>query len=326
MKKKRHHYVPKAYLRPFCDPAGKLRVYLKDRPDQVVHQAPDNTAFHKYYYSQPRPEGGMDDNTLEGLFSGLEAKWPPIVHRVRARQNVNDALEGIFNFIALQRVRVPASRDAAETMYAESAMATLRRLDAAGALSAKPPEYEELLDKVSVAVDPHQSIHAMVQMLRGAAQVLARIGLGALRNTTDLPFLTSDNPVIWFDPSVPDSELRPYTLKQHGPVALLFPIAPDLMIYGDSSRQAHFASEGFGYGDVSDTSSVEMMNRQICRFAYQAVFAQAPGQEALIRDFVETSPVLRTQLIPQPRGKLLVFQQVFGKRQPKPKWKRESSS
>jgi hypothetical protein len=33
MDKKRHHYVPKAYLRFFCDANGKLRVYVKDRPD-----------------------------------------------------------------------------------------------------------------------------------------------------------------------------------------------------------------------------------------------------------------------------------------------------
>jgi hypothetical protein len=39
MDKKRHHYVPKAYLNAFCDDAKKLRVYLKDEPDKVL-QAP----------------------------------------------------------------------------------------------------------------------------------------------------------------------------------------------------------------------------------------------------------------------------------------------
>ncbi len=74
MKKKRHHYVPKAYLKYFCDGKGKLRVYRKDEPDKVIHQSPDNTAFHKYYYSQPLPNGGKDHNTLEDLFAELEAK------------------------------------------------------------------------------------------------------------------------------------------------------------------------------------------------------------------------------------------------------------
>jgi hypothetical protein len=211
-------------------------------------------------------------------------------------------------------------------MYAESVRAMVQSLDAAGALPPKPSGHEDILDNVDVAIDPHQSIHAMVHMLRGTAQVFQRIGIGALRNTTGIPFLTSDNPVIWFDPSVSDSEMLPYTLKQNGPVALLFPIAPNLMIYGDSSMRARFASEGFGYGDLSDTHSVRMMNRQICRFAYHAVFAQMPGQESLIREFVEMSPVLETRVVPKSHGKLLVFQQVFGKRQPKLKWPREPSS
>ena len=92
MDKKRHHYVPKAYLKFFCDEEGKIRMYLKDDPDKVIHQAPDNAGFHKYYYSQPLPEGGMDHNTLEDVFSDIEAKWPPIVERLQQCENVNDTL------------------------------------------------------------------------------------------------------------------------------------------------------------------------------------------------------------------------------------------
>ena len=69
MDKKRHHYVPKAYLKFFCDEQSKVRVYLKDDPDKTIHQAPDKTGLHKYYYSQPLSEGRKDHNRLENLFS-----------------------------------------------------------------------------------------------------------------------------------------------------------------------------------------------------------------------------------------------------------------
>src|SRR5688572_21583975 len=95
MKKKRHHYIPRAYLRFFSDESGKLRVYLKDQPGTVLHQSPDNTGLQRYYYSQPTPTGQRDDNSLENLFSKLEAKWPPLVRRMLASENVNDALEDI---------------------------------------------------------------------------------------------------------------------------------------------------------------------------------------------------------------------------------------
>ena len=113
MDKKRHHYVPKAYLKSFCDEQGQVYVYLKDNPDKVIHQSPDNTGFHKYYYSQPLPGGGRDTNTLENLFAELETKWPPLVERMIRRDNVNSSLDDLFAFIGLQRARVPASRDRA---------------------------------------------------------------------------------------------------------------------------------------------------------------------------------------------------------------------
>jgi hypothetical protein len=167
MNKKHHHYVPKAYLKFFCNEQGKVRVYLKDDPDKLIYQSPDATGFHKYYYSQPLSEGGKDHNTLENLFSELEAKWPPIVEQLGQRENVNSNLKDIFAFIALQRVRVPASRDACEAMLAEIVKVKARLLDATGKLPAKPEGFEDILNHVEVAINPHQSIHAIVDMIRG---------------------------------------------------------------------------------------------------------------------------------------------------------------
>jgi len=320
MDKKRHHYVPKAYLKFFCDEQGKVRMYIKDDPGKFVYQSPDNAAFHKYYYSQPLPEGGKDHNTLEEFFSSLETKWPRIVERLGLRENINDSLEDVFAFIALQRVRVPASRDACEMLLAESVKATARLLDAAGKLPPKPKGLEDILNHLEVSIDPHKSIHSMVDMIRGVERVFNQIGIGALHNITDIPFLTSDNPVVWFDPSSPEAEMRPYVLQVGRPVVLLFPVTPNLMIYGHSSMRERFAYEGFKSSDMSVRKSVKMMNRQICRFAYKAVFAQKAGQEAVINKFADTSPVLRTQTIADANGATVLHQYVFGKRKRKPKW------
>jgi hypothetical protein len=73
--KKRHHFVPKAYLRSFVDARGRVFVYRKDEPVKVLEVDPDATGFERYYYSQPTPEGSFDHNTLEDLFSNLERLW-----------------------------------------------------------------------------------------------------------------------------------------------------------------------------------------------------------------------------------------------------------
>jgi hypothetical protein len=323
MEKKRHHYVPKAYLKFFCDGDGKIRVYRKCGPDKVLHQSPDNIAFHKYYYSQPLPKGGRENSALEDAFSELEGRWPPIVERLLRRENVNDSLEDIFAFMALQRVRVPASRDATEQMRAELVKSTARRLDAAGKLPPKPKGFEDILGRVEVTIDPHQSLLAMTNMLDAVGSFFKKIGIGALHNTTETPFLTSDNPVIWLDPSLLDEEVQPYRLRPDGPIVLLFPVTPNLMIYGHSLMRPLFDSEGLRHSDLSEHQRVDAMNLEICRFAYNAVFAQHPGHEPLIRRYAGISPVLQTDVIPTKDGEFLLHRQVFGKRKRKPKWKGE---
>lgn len=322
MEKKKHHYVPKAYLNFFCDKNGKLRVYLKDAPEKIIHQAPDNTAFENYYYSQPLPEGGTDNNSLEDFFSTIESVWPPIVKRLLNREIVNDQLENIFTFIALQRVRVPASRDASEAMLAALVMATTRQLDAAGKLPPKPKGYEDILERAQVTIDPHKSIHAMAEMIRAMGAIFDRIGLGALHNKTDISFLTSDNPVIWFDSAVSENKMEPYQLNPDSPIVMLFPITPKLMIYGHSSMKQSFSKHGLAHGDLTKRNIAKFMNRQISRFAYRAIFAQTLGHESLIQKYAAKSPVLRSQVIHHEQGEFLWHQSVFGERTTKPKWRR----
>ena len=220
----------------------------------------------------------------------------------------------------LQRARVPASRDAIERIDAERMLARASRLDAAGKLPPKPEGFEDILSRVEVSINPHQSIHAMVPIAQGIGQVFDRIGFGALHNKTEIPSLTSDNPIIWFDPSVNDSDLQPYVLRPDGPIVLLFPVSPSLVIYGDLPMRDQFASEGLGAADLSDTGLVEAINRKVCRFGYQAIFAQKAGQEQLIQEHAALSPVIRFDRITKGKDEIVKFQMVFEKRERKPKW------
>ncbi len=320
MTKKRHHYIPKAYLKTFCDGEGKLYVYRKDDPEKKIRLSPDSTGFHKYYYSQPLPNGGYDHDRLEDYFGEIETRWPGIVEKFRLGENVNGHLNDIHDFIALQRARVPAARDACEKILAENVKAVTRQMDAAGKLPQPPKGFEDILDHLDVAIDPHRSILAMVDFMKGTGNVLKRIGIGVLHNRTEIPFLTSDNPVIWFDPSLPESEMRPYAIREGGPIRLLFPVAPDLMIFGDSTMKDQFAHPGLSYGELKNVEAVEMMNQYVCRFAYEAVYADRAGFNGLVGKYADASPVIRTETIPALSGQYIMHQFVWGQRTRKPKW------
>jgi hypothetical protein len=318
---KRHHYVPKAYLKSFCDDEGKLRVYRKDAPTEPLHQVPDATQFRKYYYSQPIPGGGRDNNTLEAEFSSIETHWPETVAKLHARDDVNDRLESIFQFIALQRVRVPASRDAAESMLAQTVKDTMKLMLANGKMTLPPPGLEDLPNQVQVAIDPHKSIHSMVAMMDGMGKLFSLVGLAAVHNNTGLPFITSDNPVLWFDPSLPFNEQRPYTIQLGGPAFLVFPVSPKLAFIGSTQYREYFGAHGLQHSDVPDEGMVYAINSQICRFAYEAVITQETGWDELIAQHAGVSPVHEAVNIPMAKGMATIHRMAFGPRVTKPKWK-----
>jgi hypothetical protein len=127
--KKRHHYVPIAYLNGYTDSEDKVLAYRKDLPQTPLHLKPSEIAFERYYYSQPLPDGGRDNNSLEDLFSTIEASWTPIVERIRAQKDVRAEEEAIIVFMSTMRVRVPAARDMVEASLSENVKATTRYLD-----------------------------------------------------------------------------------------------------------------------------------------------------------------------------------------------------
>jgi len=322
--KKRHHYVPESYLKSFCNDQGKLLVYRKDDPHKALPLVPSATQVRRYYYSQPTPEGGQDNNTLEDLFSTIESAWPETVVALERRENVNDRLENVFEFMSLQRVRVPAARDAAEVADAQAVKMTLSMLYASGKL----PEFpggKEILEAVEVSIDPHRSIHAMVQMMQGMAPLYNAIGLRVLHNQTPIPFLTNDNPVMWFDPSLPFSDQRPYTVDiEQGEILLIFPVSPKLMIVGSKDYQNGYSRNGLQHAELTDHDWVDAINAQICRFAYEAVISSTPGQEKLVAAFAEQSPVVETEIVTVEGRAVSLFRQTFGKRVLKPKWETSS--
>ena len=196
-----------------------------------------------------------------------------------------------------------------------------RQLTALGVLPPPPKGFEDILDHVEVTIDPHQSIHAMAYMIKGIGKLLEQIGIDVLNNKTGIPFITNDNPVVWFDPSLSESEMRPYTVRPDGPIKLMFPVAPDLMIYGDSTMRSQFAGQGLRYSDLRDVEDINSMNRHICQFAYESVFANKPGFNELVKQYANVSPVIQAEsILVSPGRYLLSSEYVWGNRTRKPKW------
>jgi hypothetical protein len=325
LQKKRHHYVPVAYLARFADSAGRLYAYPEDEPDRVLHLRPREIAFEKYYYSQPLPDGGQDNNRLEDLFSAVETWWPGLVEDLTAGRDVRDRMEALYQFMGLLRVRVPAARDPVELHLAHMARRTMLRMAAAGEIPPPPPSIGSF-DNVEISIDPHQSIHAMAVMMQGFAKLLGFIGFEIVHNTSSEAFITSDNPVMVVDPDVPEDRVLPYTVRPpERRVELLLPISPKVLVRGCSDLWPMIVGEPLRHVEMSAAAEVRRVNRFAARFGYRFVFADRGGLTTFLEKYAAASPTPRFDTLPDGQGGEYNFtQMVFGPRPEKPKWTRKT--
>lgn len=314
---KKHHYVPATYLRQFTDDSGQLWVYRKDDPAKPFRQRPEATGFERYYYSQVADDGTRDDDRMEALFSEVESHWPSIAAALKAREPIFPSAPQIITFLALMRVRGPACRDMVELLLAHQVHTQAQVMKDNGQLPPLPVGHEDLWDKLQIAIDPHRSLMAMPHLLQEIGGIAEKLHYDVLHNETDTDFITSDNPVIYFDPTVPTVRRLPYTVRPAGRIELLLPVSPRMLLRG---RTQPFRQD-IGHRAVKEARLVRQRNRLIARFAYRTIFATRLGHEKLIADNAGTSPVPRFDRVPAPRGGYFDFRQmVFGPRPVKPKW------
>jgi hypothetical protein len=322
--KKRHHFIPITYLNNFTDNSVKLFAYRKDEPERHLHVTPDAIGFEKYYYSQPLPEGGRDNNTFEGFFGTIESKWNGLAVRMRSgADGISDwssnEFQDLFTFMGLMRVRVPAARDMVEVMLAEHVKTMTRLLDQQGKLPSKPLGTEDILEHLKVAIDPHMSLRAMGRLMIGFGIVVDHVGFEVLHNETGMSFVTSDNPVVCFDPTVPEASVSPYQVRPpYGSIELIFPIDPNTMLRGRSALRRP-GPPSLRHVKLTDRGEAKRINRFLARFGYRFVFARDRTHESLIVKHASTSPVM--QMISEPNSTSEpIMHCVFGPRPIKPKW------
>ncbi|WEK58810.1 MAG: DUF4238 domain-containing protein [Candidatus Brevundimonas phytovorans] len=321
--KKRHHFIPITYLEGFTDDRGRIQVYFADKGGEPQPIVPTEIAFRKYYYSQPTPDGGKNNNLLEDLFcSEVEQFWPAAREAARTNSITPESWSHLHVMVASLRARVPATRELIESALAAQVRGIAAKMDREGRLPPMPDGLDDIWSKIDVSIDPHQSIHAMPSILQSTNAVVMNLGFEILHNRTSTPFITSDNPVCFYDPRLPDSQRLPYNLDRKPERAeLQFPIDSWTMLRGKTTLKGHQGSRGPFSRTITDESVVRRINRCTARYAYRMSFACDRTSETLITRFADRSPVLRSNWLEIEGGDLFWMQTQFGPRPTLPKWK-----
>jgi hypothetical protein len=97
---KRSHFVPKVYLRGFCNPDGRLWVYDALQRKGVWESDPGSVAYEKNLYAVELPDGSVDRETLERAFGSVETRFPAFRDKVNKFPAING--EDSSTFITFQ--------------------------------------------------------------------------------------------------------------------------------------------------------------------------------------------------------------------------------
>lgn len=309
--RKRHHFVPVAYLNGWTDKAGMVNAHFADQSGTVRSSRPEAIGFERYYYSIDLPDGSRDNDSFEEMFGRVETLWPKVVAALDARAFDREALDAMYRMMGFMRVRGPAARDYNESLDLLTQRTSLKILAEIGKLPAKLDRYRDELDTVEMTINRQRTLAKINDDLLRFADLLHRVGFEIVVNATAFSFITSDNPVAYFAAS--DTRIdEPYFEARD--LEIWFPLSPNYILHGSHTLRAEGHIPGFR--SVSDEATIATINETTARFAYRLVFAADRSQDDLITPHLATSPILRSEVVRLPSEVQFHIGHQFG---PRPK-------
>lgn len=162
-----------------------------------------------------------------------------------------------------------------------------------------------------MGINPQVTIGAMADDMRAFGDLSLRMGFEVIHNRTEVPSLTSDNPICYFNPSASIDDFRPYAADDE--IEFLFPLDAQTLLRG--SHQLEPRSLVTGYGDLAVEGVVHWVNRITARFGYRWVLARR-REDDLVGESALTSPVLVTSASGEPTESVVHYGHVFGPPRP----------
>ncbi len=335
--KKRHHYIPQVYLEGFRIGTENLAVYRYEKHEGTPPKGipPLNLALEQYYYAFDK-EDERDTNTLEDMFSIVEAPYPDIVTRISNKEiYYPEDISNLATFMAMMRVRVPnfrlqyeagrAEHIKTETMlhakhnkdlqkhYNQLLTEALEKGDVEGINALKKArEFMERGDLV-ISVDPQISLEG-VSFFQGIHDRLMSLNWSFFTSGCGSDFITSDNPTLWHDTRKKD--FYPYRGGYANPnVQFIFPLTKNILVLANSLTQKKVS-----YGVLSK-KWVHTFNRAQAMSAEKYIFASQEHLGKMISRYRNIVPTQENIRIKDGNGYLQIIQPSLGSPHNLPRWK-----
>jgi len=218
-----HHYVPRFYLRRFADPTQKDRVliwiYERDKSDPELRPL-DRIAAQKNYYTIKLADGTKSQE-VEAALSGIEGLAAPALEKlVQGRYELSPEERAAFcSFLSLGLARVPKFRTEVEETagifleefsqrmasdpekFRKSMEETGKRI---GQDMGDPESLRQavLEKRFKMVVRPEFSLQMMFANMMFIAEMIDQMQWSHHQANDSTPLVTSDNPVIFNNPTM----------------------------------------------------------------------------------------------------------------------------
>ncbi|MGF6903924.1 DUF4238 domain-containing protein [Paraburkholderia sp. GAS348] len=180
---KKHHYVPKFYLRRFSDDENSINLYVLKTQKKIISANLANQCYRDYFYGR--------DPKFEKEIGGIEGRASEILKEISATDRLpsdGQARMDLLIFVLMQSAR---------TAYAAAEMDEMAEKFIKHVFAGKAKAEGINLDNLRIGMK-EPAVHAL-SMSMGLYPLLLDLSPRLILNCTAEGFIVSDNPVIMYN-------------------------------------------------------------------------------------------------------------------------------
>jgi hypothetical protein len=199
VEKKKQHTIPKCYLKAWCDPRtppGQSPYVWRISRDgsEKKKNSPEKSFISTDRYAIKLPSGERD-LVIENTLGGIENDFVNVLSRIRRRHNLNLLDKArLCLFVAAMHTRTIAMGEHWREQNKRLHETVVALEQAHGAEPATSLQTAELVEKA------HQ--HIIATGIEVEAPLLMQMHITVLVTDSELGFITSDSPCVWFNPTL----------------------------------------------------------------------------------------------------------------------------
>ncbi len=284
MPKKRHHYIPKFYLKGFIDSKNEPNIWVYDKDDgKVIKATAKNIAVEKHYFSFINEGGERDSETIENLMAGIESEAAEVVKKINSHDELHESEKFTFTgFVTCMMLRVPNYRQNTENAVSEMLKkmsiiwashkkgfeASVKKMEKETGKEIGMPIEElrqfTLKGEYDVKIDPQFSLALILGQFESLHKIFFNMRWAFLKATQEHKFLSGDNPLFYDDPTHDPNSFYGVGLANKN-IEVTFPVSNDIAAYGSWK-----GPEGY---IQAKNNTVRTINRRTVSAALKFVFS-----------------------------------------------------